>query len=125
MTIRDKFLENEKMKRDEEHKERIAYIKSLGERINKALLDPKFIKKVTPILEERGAVEFSDAGCLCRGGACSKQIGFTDYCKEAVDFWAKEGVHVKFGINSGLAIDKKTYFGMGNYYPKVKLYGDD
>lgn len=124
MTIRDKFLENEKMKRDEEHKERIAYIKSLGERINKALLDPKFIKKVTPILEERGAVEFSDAGCLCQGGACYKQEGFTDYCKEAVNFWAKEGVYVKFGIDSGLVIDKETYFGMGNCYPKVELYGN-
>lgn len=125
MTIRDKFLENKKMKRDEEHKERVEYIKSLGERLNKALLDPAFIKKVTPILEERGAVQFSDVGCLCQSGACYKQEGFTEYCKEAVDFWAKEGVHVKFGVESGLLVGNDKYLWIEKAHPKVKLYGND
>lgn len=124
MTIRDKFLENEKMKRNEEHKERVEYIKSLGERLNKALLDPKFIKKVTPILEKCGAVQFSDVGCLCQGGACYKQKGFTEYCKEATNFWAKEGVYVKFGVDSGLVVDRDIHFGFGKTYPQVKLYGN-
>ena len=64
MTIADKFLEKERFEREQREQERRDYAKNLGERINKALLDPAFIQKVTPILVERGAVRFSDVWCL-------------------------------------------------------------
>lgn len=125
MTIQESFLAKEKEERDRQHQQRVAYARDLGERINKALLDPKFIQKVTPLLKERGAVSFSDVGCLCQGGACSDKQGFTDYCKESIDFWKKEGVHIIFSIKSGLSVKEKgTNLGSG-YYPKVKLYNND
>ena len=71
MTISDKFLEKERFEKEQREQERRDYAKNLGERINKALLDPAFVEKVIPILVERGAVQFSDVGCLGQGGFCS------------------------------------------------------
>lgn len=65
MTNKDKFIAKEKTEQEEREKNRIKYIKNLGEAINEALLNPKFIEKVTPLLEEYGSVQFSDVGCLC------------------------------------------------------------
>ena len=104
MTNKDKFVEKVKIEKEEHEKNSIKYIKKLGETINEALLNPKFIEKVTPLLKEYGSVQFSDVGCLCQGGACSKQQGFKKYCKEAIEFWEKEGVNVKFSIRSGLTV---------------------
>ena len=86
MTIQEKFLRKEQQAKEEKQKQQQIYIKSLGERINNALLNPNFIKRVTPLLEEKGSVQFSDAGCLCQGGACSDQKGFTNFCQEAIEF---------------------------------------
>lgn len=125
MTIADKFLEKEQFEKEQREQERHDYAKNLGERINKALLDPAFIEKVTPILEERGAVQFSDVGCLCQGGFCSNQKGFTEYCQEAREFWKNEGVNIKFSIKSGLVVaghQADLFFG---YNPKVTLYSNE
>ena len=40
MTIADKFLEKERVEKEQREQERRDYAKNLGERINKALLDP-------------------------------------------------------------------------------------
>ena len=125
MTIQESFLAKEKEEKDRQHQKRVAYARDLGERINKALLDPKFIQKVTPLLKERGAVSFSDVGCLCQGGACSDKQGFTDYCKESIDFWKKEGVRIIFSIDSGLSVKEKDTDLDISYYPKVNLYSND
>lgn len=125
MTNKDKFIAKEKTEQEEREKNRIKYIKNLGEAINEALLNPKFIEKVTPLLEEYGSVQFSDVGCLCQGGACSDQQGFTKYCKEAINFWEKEGVIVKFSISSGLTVKPDVYFNISTCYQKVNLFGYD
>ena len=125
MTNKDKFIAKEKTEQEEREKNNIKYIKNLGEAINEALLNPKFIEKVTPLLEEYGSVQFSDVGCLCQGGACSKQQGFTKYCKEAIDFWEKEGVKVQFSINSGLTVRSDVVFNIYNSCPNVTLYSND
>ena len=62
MTNKDKFVEKVKIEQEEHEKNRIKYIKNLGETINEALLNPKFIEKVTPLLKEYGSVQFSDGG---------------------------------------------------------------
>ena len=125
MTIADKFLEKERFEKEQQEQERRDYARNLGERINKALLDPAFIQKVTPILVERGAVQFSDVGCLCQGGFCSNQKGFTEYCQEAREFWKNEGVTIQFSIKSGLVVaghQADLFFG---YNPKVTLYSNE
>lgn len=125
MTIKDKFLAKEKAKEEQREQNRINYVKDLGEKLNKALLDPKFIKKVTPLLEEKGSVQFSDVGCLCQSGECYRQQGFTTYCQEAIAFWKQEGVTVKFSISSGLTVEPYVSFNSSNYYPKVTLFSND
>lgn len=125
MTINDTFLAKEKAEQEQCKQHSVSYAQNLGERVNEALLDPKFIKKVTPLLKEKGAVQFSDVGCLCQGGACSIQQGFTKYCKEAIDFWKQEGVMVKFSICSGLTVQPNVYFNISNCYPKVTLFNND
>lgn len=125
MTIQESFLAKEKEERDRQHQKRIAYARTLGENINKALLEPKFIQKVTPLLKEHGRVSFSDVGCLCQSGVCSDQQGFTDYCKKAIDFWEKEGVYVIFSIESGLSVKRESADLDLSYYPNVKLYSND
>ena len=125
MTIKDEFLAKEKAKQEQQKQDRLDYAKNLGEQINQALLDPKFIEKVTPLLKEKGAVQFSDVGCLCQGGYCSKQQGFTKYCQEAIDFWKQEGVMVKFSMGSGLTVKPNVYFSISTWYPKVTLFSND
>ena len=125
MTIADKFLENKRQGQEQQEQKRRDSARNLGERINKALLDPAFIEKVTPILVERGAVQFSDVGCLCQSGFCSDQKGFTAYCQEAIDFWKNEGVSIQFSIKSGLVVaghHADLFFG---YNPKVTLFSND
>ena len=125
MTIAGKFLEKEQLKQEQQEQKRRDSARNLGERINRALLDPAFIEKVTPILVERGAVQFSDVGCLCQGGFCSNQKGFTAYCQEAIDFWKNEGVAIQFSIKSGLVVaghHADLFFG---YNSKVTLFSND
>ena len=125
MTIAGKFLEKEQLKQEQQEQKRRDSARNLGERINRALLDPAFIEKVTPILVERGAVQFSDVGCLCQGGFCSNQKGFTAYCQEAIDFWKNEGINIQFSIKSGLVVagcHADIFFG---YNPKVTLFSND
>lgn len=125
MTIAGKFLEKEQLKQEQQEQKRRDSARNLGERINRAFLDPAFIEKVTPILVERGAVQFSDVGCLCQGGFCSNQKGFTAYCQEAIDFWKNEGVAIQFSIKSGLVVaghHADLFFG---YNPKVTLFSND
>lgn len=125
MTIADKFLENKRQEQEQQEQKRRDSARNLGERINKALLDPAFIEKVTPILVERGAVQFSNVGCLCQSGFCSDQKGFVAYCQEAIDFWKNEGVDIQFSIKSGLVVAghrADLFFG---YHPKVTLYSNE
>ena len=125
MTIADKFLENKRQEQEQQEQKRRDSVRNLGERINKALLDPAFIEKVTPILVERGAVQFSDVGCLCQSGFCSDQKGFTAHCQEAIDFWKNEGINIQFSIKSGLVVAARhadIFFG---YNPKVTLFSND
>ena len=125
MTIADKFLEKEQLKKEQQEQKRRDSARNLGERINNALLDPAFIEKVTPILVEHGAVQFSDVGCLCQGGFCSDQKGFTAHCQEAIDFWKNEGINIQFSIKSGLVVAGRhadIFFG---YNPKVTLFSND
>ena len=125
MTIADKFLENKRQEQEQQEQKRRDSARNLGERINKALLDPAFIEKVTPILVERGAVQFSDVGCLCQSGFCSDQKGFVVYSQEAIDFWKNEGVDIQFSIKSGLVVAghrADLFFG---YHPKVTLYSNE
>lgn len=103
-TIRERFLKTEEERKEREIREQQEYAKNLGERLNAALLDPKFIERATKILEEKGAVGFNDVGCLCQGGFCERQKGFTEYTKEAEKFWEEQGVRVRFSINSGLLV---------------------
>lgn len=124
MTIQETFLKKEQKAQEQQQKQAQTYVRELGEKINNALLDPKFIKKVTPLLEEKGEVQFSDAGCLCQGGFCSHQKGFTDFCQEAIVFWKKEGVIVRFGITSGLSVKQNPPY-IEDYAPKVKLYDNN
>lgn len=125
MTIAGKFLEKEQLKQEQQEQKRRDSARNLGERINRALLDPTFIEKVTPILVERGAVQFSDVGCLCQGGFCSDRKGFTAYCQEAIDFWKNEGINIQFSIKSGLVVaghHADLFFG---YNPKVTLFSNE
>lgn len=125
MTIAGKFLEKEQLKQEQQEQKRRDSARNLGERINRALLDPAFVQKVIPILVERGAVGFSDVGCLCQSGFCSDQKGFTAYCQEAIDFWKNEGVGIQFSIKSGLVVaghHADLFFG---YNPKVTLFSND
>lgn len=121
MTIADKFLEKERIKKEQKELTRLNYAKNLGERINKALLNPAFIQKVTPLLEQYGAVQFSDVGCLCQEGCCSAKKGFPTYCQEAIDFWNKEGIHVKLGVSSGLSVKPNPDF-LCRSYPNITIY---
>ena len=116
MTIADKFLEKEKKEKEQQDQIRLNYAKNLGLRLNEALLDVAFIQKVTPLLEQYGAVQFSDVGCLCQEGCCS--------AKEAIDFWNKEGVHVKLGITSGLSVKPNPDF-LFRSYPNVTVYSNN
>ena len=125
MTIKDKYLQKQQAKQEERKQSQHEYVKELGEKLNKALLDPKFIQKATPLLEKHGRVRFSDVGCLCQGGFCEKQKGFTKYCQEAIDYWKSEGVDVKFSITSGLMV-----LGVGGYFerytePSTTLWSND
>lgn len=43
MTIKDKYLQKQQTEREERENSRLEYVKELGEKLNKALLDPKFI----------------------------------------------------------------------------------
>lgn len=81
------------------------------------------------MLEKHGLVRFSDVGCLCQGGFCEKQKGFTEYCQEAIEYWKTEGVDVKFSIISGLMVQGPSgrAFGYFEKYtePSTTLWSND
>ena len=128
-TIRERFLKTQEEEKERKIREQQEYAKKLGEDLNAALLDPKFIERATKILEEKGAVGFNDVGCLCQGGACERQKGFTKYTKEAEKFWKEQGVRVSFSISSGLHIcDAGPVRGLSgslDYYYKTNLYNKE
>ena len=75
----------------------------------------------TKELIEYGAIQLTGVGCLCQGGGCSDQKGFTNYVTKAFDYWNKQGVVVQLGIDSHLYI--KDVPGERLIYPrKVRLY---
>ena len=86
MTIADKFLEKEKKEKEQQDQIRLNYAKNLGLRLNEALLDVAFIQKVTPLLEQYGAVQFSDVGCLCQEGCCSAKKRFSNLLSRSYRF---------------------------------------
>lgn len=121
MTIKEQFLKNLENQETEKELRRKAYAKQLGEKINAALLDPEFIERATKGLIEHGAIELTDVGCLCQGGGCSDQKGFTKYVTEAFDYWVEQDVVIQFGIDSHLCV--KGAPGERLMYPRrIKLY---
>ena len=123
MTIKEQFLKNLENQETEKQLKQKSYAKQLGEKINAALLDPEFIERATKNLIEHGAIELTDIGCLCQGGGCSDQKGFTNYVTEAFDYWHNENVIIKFGINSKLYIEGVPVENL--MYPRrIKLYNN-
>ena len=123
MTIKEQFLKNLENQETEKGLRQKSYAKQLGEKINAALLDPEFIERATKNLIEHGAIELTDVGCLCQGGGCSDQKGFTNYVTEAINYWCKENVIIKFGINSYLHVEDVPIENL--MYPRrIKLYNN-
>lgn len=123
MTIKEQFLKNLENQETEKELRRKAYAKQLGEKINAALLDPEFIERATKALIEHGAIELTDVGCLCQGGGCSDQKGFTNYVTKAFDYWTEQDVTIKFGINSYLHVEDVPVENL--MYPRrIKLYNN-
>lgn len=123
MTIKEQFLKNLENQETEKELRRKAYAKQLGEKINAALLDPEFIERATKALIEHGVIELTDVGCLCQGGGCSDQKGFTNYVTEAFDYWAEQDIVVQFGIDSYLYV-KGAPIDRVQYPRKVRLYNN-
>lgn len=123
MTIKEQFLKNLENQETEKELRQKAYAKQLGEKINAALLDPGFIDRATKALIEHGAIELTDVGCLCQGGGCSDQKGFTNYVTEAFDYWGEQDVVVQFGINSYLYVEDAPIDRV-QYLRKVRLYNE-
>lgn len=125
MTIKDRFLKKEETERNEREKSRLKFVEDLGRELNAALLDPKFIQKATPLLEEHGCVRFTDVGCLCQSGLCEKQRGFKEYCQEAIEYWKTEGVDVRFDITSGLEVQGSGKYVSRDSYPSTTLLSNN
>lgn len=123
MTIKEQFLKNLENQETEKELRRKAYSKQLGEKINAALLDPEFIERATKALIEHGAIELTDVGCLCQGGGCSDQKGFTNYVTEAFDYWNEQDVVVQFRINSYLYVEDAPIDRV-QYPRRIKLYNN-
>ena len=123
MTIKEQFLKNLENQETEKELRQKAYAKQLGEKINAALLDPEFIERAAKNLIEHGAIELIDVGCLCQGGGCSDQKGFTNYVTEAFDYWGEQDVVVQFGINSYLYVEDAPIDRV-QYLRKVRLYNE-
>lgn len=121
MTIKEQFLKNLENQETEKELKRKTYAKQLGEKINAALLDPEFIERATKDLIEHGAIELTDVGCLCQGGGCSDQKGFTNYVTEAFEYWNEQDVVIQFGINSYLYVEDAPIDRV-QYPRKVRLY---
>ena len=119
-TIRERYLESQEKEKEWMIRWQKEYDKKLGEGLNAALLNPKFIERATKILEEKGAVGFNDVEYLSRRG-------FIEYIKEAEKFWEEQGVKVSFSINSGLYVcNAGPVRGLSNsiyyYYHETNLY---
>ena len=123
MTIKEQFLKNLENQETEKQLKQKSYAKQLGEKINAALLDPEFIDRATKALIEHGAIELTDVGCLCQGGGCSDQKGFTNYVTEAFNYWDEQDVVVQFGINSYLYVEDAPIDRV-QYPRKVRLYNE-
>lgn len=121
MTIKEQFLKNLENQETEKELKRKIYAKQLGEKINAALLDPEFIERATKALIEHGAIELTDVGCLCQGGGCSDQKGFTNYVTNAFEYWNEQDVVIQFGINSYLYVEDAP-INRVQYPRKVRLY---
>lgn len=123
MTIKEQFLKNLENQETEKELKRKTYAKQLDEKINAALLDPEFIEQATKALIEHGAIQLTDIGCKCQAGGCSDQKGFTNYVKEAFNYWNEQDVIVQFGIDSYLYV--KGTPGERLIYPrKIRLYNN-
>ena len=110
MTIKDQFLKNLENQKSEKDLKKKEYAKSLGRKINAALLDPEFIDRA-----------ITDVGCLCQDQCCSDQKGFTNYVIGAINYWRKENIIIKFGIDSYLHVEDVPMENL--IYPKkIKLY---
>lgn len=121
MTIKDQFLKNLENQKSEKDLKKKEYAKSLGRKINAALLDPEFIDRATKALIEHGAIKLTDVGCLCQDRCCSDQKSFTNYVIGAINYWRKENIIIKFGIDSYLHVEDVPMENL--IYPKkIKLY---
>ena len=112
MTIAEKFKQKEKLQKMERLNNEANRRKTLASTIeNKVFKNKKVINKITELLIDSGQVTVTGLGCLCQGGLCSWQKGFTEYLTQYEKEWNKEGIEVRYCI-SGLTFNVK-----GKYEP--------
>ena len=112
MTIAEKFKEKEKLQKMNRLNNEANKRKTLASTIeNKVFKNKEIINKITELLIDYGQVTVTGLGCLCQGGLCSWQKGFTEYLTQYEKEWNKEGIEVRYGI------DGLTFNVEGKYKP--------
>ena len=112
MNIAEMFKQKEEVKKKEKmNNEMNKRIKLANSIENKLFKNKKVIQEVVKALVDFGQVTVTGLGCLCQGGLCSWQKGFTDHLKKYEEEWAKEGIEIRYGI------DGVTFNVSGEYKP--------
>ena len=112
MTIAEKFKQKEKLQKMNRLNNEANKRKTLASTIeNKVFKNKKIINKITELLIDYGKVTVTGLGCLCQGGLCSWQKGFTEYLTQYKKEWSEEGIEVRYGI------DGVTFYVKGEYKP--------
>ena len=112
MTIAEKFKQKEKLRKTEKLNNEANKRKMLASTIeDNVFKNKKIINKITELLIDYGQVTVTGLGCLCQGGFCSWQKGFTEYLTQYEKEWNKEGIEVRYGI------DGLTFNVEGKYKP--------
>lgn len=70
----------------------------LANTVLKAFQNKEMIEDITQLLIKNGSVTVKGFGCLCQGGMCSWQKGFTDYLETLYKEWEIKGVSIRYGI---------------------------
>ena len=112
MTIAEKFKQKEKLQKIKRLNNEANKRKELASTIeNKVFKNKKIINKITELLIDSGQITVTGLGCLCQGGFCSWQKGFTEYLTQYEKEWAEEGIEIRYGI------DGVTFNVPGKYQP--------
>ena len=100
MTIAEMYKQKEEIRKNEirknEANKRIELANSIEEKLFK---NEKAIQEVVKTLMDYGKVTVTGLGCLCQGGFCRWQKGFTNYLKKYENEWAEEGIEIRYGID--------------------------